>query len=186
MAAEDPLALLDRALQQTGAIIARIQPHQAHLPTPCTAWDVRVLVNHTVHDLDLFASSLNGVERSAPDVDLIGTSWTDAYTAAANALLTAWRQRDMDSTLHLRIGDVPATWAVGQHLANMAVHGWDLARATGQSTDLDPEVGQAALDWARENLKPQFRGEAFGPEVSVPVDAPLYDRLAAFFGRDPT
>jgi len=41
------------------------------------------------------------------------------------------------------------------------------------------------LDWARDNLKPQFRGQAFGPEVPVDPDAPLYDRLAAFFGRDP-
>jgi hypothetical protein len=40
-----------------------------------------------------------------------------------------------------------------------------------------------------QNLKPQFRGDeesgrAFGPKVPVPDDAPLYDRLAAFFGRD--
>ena len=39
------------------------------------------------------------------------------------------------------------------------MHGWDLATATGQPTDLDPEVGQLALDWGRENLKPQFRGD---------------------------
>jgi uncharacterized protein (TIGR03086 family) len=76
-------------------------------------------------------------------------------------------------------------WAIGQHVADLAVHGWDVARSTGQSTELDPAVGQAALDWARENLKPQYRGQAFGPEVSVPEDAPLYDRLAAFFGRAP-
>jgi hypothetical protein len=27
-------------------------------------------------------------------------------------------------------------------------------------------------------------GRAFGPEVPVPDSAPLYDRLAAFFGRE--
>jgi hypothetical protein len=58
------------------------------------------------------------------------------------------------------------------------------------ATDLDPEVGQLALDWGRENLKPEFRGDeasgrSFGPEVAVAADAPLYDRLAGFFGRDP-
>jgi hypothetical protein len=37
-----------------------------------------------------------------------------------------------------------------------------------------------------ENLKPEFRGNAFGPEVSVPDDTLIYDRLAGFFGRDPT
>lgn len=69
-------------------------------------------------------------------------------------------------------------------------NGWDVATATGQPTDLDPEVGQLALDWGRENLKPQFRGDeadghAFGTEIPVAEDAPLYDRLAGFFGRDP-
>jgi uncharacterized protein (TIGR03086 family) len=83
------------------------------------------------------------------------------------------------------LGDVPATWVLGQHLSNMAVHGWDLARATGQSTAGDEEVGQAALDWGRQNLKPEYRGNSFGPEVSVPESAPVYDRLAGFFGRTP-
>jgi hypothetical protein len=37
----------------------------------------------------------------------------------------------------------------------------------------------------KDNLKPEFRGSAFGPEVSVPDDAPIYDRLAGFFGSRP-
>ena len=58
------------------------------------------------------------------------------------------------------------------------------------ATDLDPEVGKLGLDWGRENLKPQFRGDeaaghAFGTEIPVAEDAPLYDRLVGFFGRDP-
>ena len=55
---------------------------------------------------------------------------------------------------------------------------------------LDQDVGRLALEWGRQNLQPRFRGnegsgKVFGPEVSVPQDAPLYDRLAGFFGRDP-
>jgi len=66
-----------------------------------------------------------------------------------------------------------------------------VAKATGQSTELDPEVGETALAWGRENIKPEFRGEegsgkVFGLEVPVSPDAPLYDRLAGFFGRDPS
>jgi hypothetical protein len=85
---------------------------------------------------------------------------------------------------------LPTPWRLGQQITDLAVHGWDVAKATGQSTDLDPEVGRLALDWGRENLKPEFRGDeasgqSFGFEVAVADDAPLYDRLAAFFGRDP-
>ena len=70
--------------------------------------------------------------------------------------------------------------SIGQHVSDIAVHGWDIARATGQTADFDSEVAEVGLEWARENLKPHFRGQAFGPEVSASPDAPPYDRLAAF------
>jgi hypothetical protein len=36
-------------------------------------------------------------------------------------------------------------------------------------------------------LRPEFRGpgKAFGVEVPVPDDAPAYERLAGWFGRNP-
>ena len=78
-------------------------------------------------------------------------------------------------------GVVVSELSIGQHVSDIAVHGWDIARATGQTADFDSEVAEVGLEWARENLKPQFRGQAFGPEVSASPDAPPYDRLADFF-----
>jgi uncharacterized protein (TIGR03086 family) len=182
----DLLELLARSVDQTGSIVARVKPDQAELPTPCSEWNVRALVNHTVYDLHVFTAMVAGGERGSPDVDLIDDDWPGAYRAAADTLLDTWRRVGLDRTIQLPWGEYPASWQAGQHITNMAVHAWDLARATGQSTDLDPEVGQFALEWGRENLKPQFRGQAFGPEVDVPTTAPLYDRLAGVFGRDPS
>jgi hypothetical protein len=48
------IPLLARTLAQTDAIVARVRPEQATLPTPCGAWDVRALVNHVVHDVQQF------------------------------------------------------------------------------------------------------------------------------------
>ena len=44
-----------------------------------------------------------------------------------------------------------------------------------------------ALAWSRQMLRPEFRGpdKSFGSEIAVPADAPSYDRLAGWFGRDP-
>jgi uncharacterized protein (TIGR03086 family) len=185
------LDLLERTLAQTGAIIARVRPDQATLPTPCASWDVRTLVNHLVHDVRQFTKMAQGGRYEPDDADVIGDDWAGAYREAASSLLAAWRRPGaLDRTVRLPFGEVPASWSVGQQVADLAVHGWDVAKATGQPTDLDPEVGQFSLDWGRENLKPQFRGDeasgkSFGPEVAVPEDAPLYDRLAACFGRDP-
>ena len=187
----EPLAQLARALDQTGTVIARVRPEQAQLPTPCRAWDVRALINHVVHDVQMFAATVGGSARPQQDSDVIGDDWAGAYHVASDALLAVWRREGaLDEMVKLPFGTVPATWRVGQQIADLAVHAWDIAKATGQPTELDPELGQLALVWARENLQPQFRGEegsgqAFGLEVPVPEDTPLYDRLAAFFGRNP-
>jgi uncharacterized protein (TIGR03086 family) len=185
MAAAPSLELLERALDQAGTIIARVRPDQASLPTPCTEWDVRALVNHFVFDLHAFTAGVTGGERGSPDADLIDSDWIAAYDAARTSLLGAWRQKGVDGTIKTRIGEFPTTWAVGQHLADVAVHAWDLATATHQSTRLDPEVARVALDWAHGALKPELRGQAFGPEVEVPENAPIYERLVGFFGRNP-
>lgn len=187
----DPIARLARALDQTGAIIARVRPEQAALPTPCRAFDVRALVNHVVQDVRMFTAMVSGDQWDQHDTDAIGDDWAGAYSAAAKALLAAWRRDGaLERTVQLPFGQAPAAWCVDQQISDLVVHGWDIAKATAQSTDLDPDLGQRALEWARQNLQPQLRGEegsgqAFGPEVDVPASAPLHDRLAAFFGRQP-
>jgi uncharacterized protein (TIGR03086 family) len=144
-----------------------------------------------VHDLQQFTVAVQGGEWDPKDVDVIGDDWAGAYRQAASSLLAAWRRPGaLEQTVKLPFGEFPATWRIGQQITDLAVHGWDVAKGTGQPTDLDPEVGQLALDWGRENLKPEFRGDeasgrSFGPEVAVAGDAPLYDRLAGLFGRDP-
>jgi uncharacterized protein (TIGR03086 family) len=190
MAVTGSLELLARALAQTEAIVARVRPEQATLPTPCASWDVRALLDHVVHDLRQFTATVHGGERPT-DAGVVGDDWAGAYREGAAALLEAWRRPGaLERTVRLPSGELPATWRIGQQIADLAVHGWDIAKATGQPTDLDPEVGRFALDWGRENLKPEFRGDeasgrSFGVEVAVADTAPLYDRLAGFFGRDP-
>jgi uncharacterized protein (TIGR03086 family) len=180
-----PLNGLERADQQLRRLISHVRGEDAGLPTPCTEFDLRTLINHLVYDVQTFKTLLTGGERGSPDVDLIGNEWLAAYEAAADALLAAWRARGTDGTLTTRLGEFPATWGVGQHMGALVVHAWDIAVSTGQVAELDPELASVALEWGRENLKPQFRGTAFAPEVAVASDAPVYDRLAGFFGRTP-
>ena len=187
----DPVTLLSAALDQTGAIIVGIRDDQQHLPTPCRSWDVTELIAHLVHDLGAFTERASGgsPDWSAPRDTLEG-DYIDAYRAGATGLVQAWRAAgDLRGTAPMPgMGEVAKRFPVDQQIAEFAVHGWDLAVATGQSTHLDPEVGDAALTWARTALRPQLRGgedegKAFGPEVDLPQDAPLYDRLAGFFGH---
>jgi uncharacterized protein (TIGR03086 family) len=183
---KDPIALVARTLDQMGTVIAGVRPDQAALPTPCAGWDVRTLVNHVVDEVLRFAEATATGVRGDSDGDVLGADWTGAFERAAAALLAAWRSPGaLERTTRFPGGEVPATWTIGQHVTELAVHAWDIAVATGQSTDLDPVVGGAAFAWARANLVPEIRGEHIGHEVRVAEDAPLYDRLAGFGGRTP-
>src|SRR5215207_1587929 len=183
---DNPIVLLSRALEQTGGVIAGVRPEQATLPTPCRSWEVRTLVNHVVDEVQRFTEVTSSGQRGRSDGDVIGEDWVGAYRAAAGSLLAAWRQPGaLDRTHRLPGGEIPASWAVGKQITELVIHAWDIATATGQSTDLDPELGRLALDWGKENLRPEFRGDEatghhIGPEVPVRDDAPLYDRIAAF------
>jgi uncharacterized protein (TIGR03086 family) len=73
------------------------------------------------------------------------------------------------------------------HLIESAIHAWDLAVATGQTDRLDPEIAEAALAQAHENLTAEARASstAFAHAIGVAATAPAYDRLAGFLGRRP-
>ena len=189
----EPLALLSRALDQVGDVLDGVRDDQQDLPTPCRSWTVGQLGDHLVHDLRQFTLTATG---GKPDWSEPAPAVTQdravVFRKGAAELLDAWRQAgDLTGTITLPgMGEVPARFPVDQQTAEFAMHAWDLAKATGQSTDLEPQVGQASLDWVQSALRPEYRakevdGGAFGPEVSVPDDAPLYDRLAAFAGRHP-
>ena len=60
-----------------------------------------------------------------------------------------------------------------------------LERATGQSHGIDEEAAEFAARWMCGALRPEYRGSAFGAEHAVPADAPSWERLIAFSGRDP-
>ncbi|MFJ6137228.1 TIGR03086 family metal-binding protein [Kitasatospora sp. NPDC092286] len=192
-AAEDPIELLARALAQTAGLIDGAGVELATHPTACRSWDVGQLISHLLFDLRQFTVRANGGKPDwSQPFERVEDDWLHAFEAGAEELVEAWRRAgDLGGVVVVPgVGELPARFPVDQQIAEFAVHGWDLARATGQSTDgLDHEVASASLAWAQGALRPEYRGEeekhSFGPEVAVPADAPPYDRLAGFFGRDP-
>lgn len=188
---ETLMASLDRALAGVGQLIAGVEAHQWSAPTPCAGWDVHALVDHLASGNLNFAALVRDEPRPDRGPDQPAGDPVAAYRSAAATMRAAFAEPGVLERIYQSpIGPVPGFVLVHLRISELLVHGWDIAKATGQSTGLDPELGQAALAWARENLPPQLRGEEgsglpFGPEVPVPDSAPLDDRLAAFFGRDP-
>jgi hypothetical protein len=71
---------------------------------------------------------------------------------------------------------------------------WDVRMLVDDTRQFTARATGGSPDWSGPRpaiaLQPAFRGDeqdgkAFGPQVQVPADAPVYDRLAAFFGREP-
>jgi uncharacterized protein (TIGR03086 family) len=180
MSWDDDLARLRRALDQTEAAIARVTPGQHRLPTPCQDWDVTTLVTHVTGGLDRLAIMVRGEQPDwKAQLPPLGDDWAGTFRDKAVVLLDTWQTADPAQRPHIEM-----------QIAEHAVHTWDVARATGQPVEtLDAAVGEHALAWSRGALKPEWRGAggggAFGDEVPVPEDAPVYDQLAGWFGRDP-
>jgi uncharacterized protein (TIGR03086 family) len=81
-------------------------------------------------------------------------------------------------------GKVPGRVALSGYVREVVAHGWDLAVATGQPAELDPELGAFALEVSRRSLPAGGRdGIPLGPVVEAPAGAGVYAQLAAWLGR---
>lgn len=113
--------------------------------------------------------------------------WQAAYQAASARATAAWADdASLDAKVTVPWGTMPGRAALSGYVQEVVTHGWDLASATGQQTELDPELATWVLALARRILPPEPRGVAgipFGPVVPVPDDAGVYARLAGWLGR---
>ncbi|MGD0834276.1 MAG: TIGR03086 family metal-binding protein [Candidatus Dormibacteria bacterium] len=172
-----PDALFDAALDQMQALIDSARPDQMTLPTPCTDWDVRALLNHIVGGPAGFVARVSGKTAgwAAPQGDLLGDDPAAAFRAARQTLEATFLE-------YPEAAGRSRPFIVGES----AIHAWDLAQATGQTARLDPALAEAGLVVLRAALKPEMRSStSFGPEMPVAPDAPPYERLAGFLGRQP-
>lgn len=172
---KESLDALTRALDQAGEVLADVRDEQLTLPTPCGDWDVARLISHLVDNTAKFTQSVNGEspDWTTPPEPVTG-NWTTSFRTAADTLLAAWQQQDSPT-------EPGPDWQTPE----IAVHTWDLVRATGQDRNLDPVVAERSLDFMSKGLTTDNRGGMFAAEIEIPAGAPIYDRLAAFAGRDP-
>jgi uncharacterized protein (TIGR03086 family) len=184
----DLITLHARAVPVAQRVIDNIRPEQLGDPTPCTEWDVRALLNHLIGLNRMAAANATGDEMPAGDDDLVGDDPRTSFAEAARGAHTAFSAPGaLERTFRMPWGEVPGAGLARVAFLDLVIHAWDLAKATGRPTTLDPELCETALAIGRTIMRDEYRrpGGAFGPEVAVPADAPACDRLAAFYGRRP-
>ena len=177
-----------RAVENWQAKVEAVAGDQWGSATPCAEWDVRTLVNHVVGEELWTAPLVTGatIEEVGDrfDGDLLGDEPVGVGRGAAAAAAAAVDERlPKGGLVHLSFGDVPIEEYVYQLTADHLVHGWDLAAATGQDRDLDPDVLAVVAAWFADRESMYREGGAIGPHVDA-GGTPQDDLLAAF-GRNP-
>ncbi len=180
-----------RALEVTNKVVANVKPEQLSAKTPCAAFTVKDLLNHMIGGNHMFVAAAKGEEVKAPDSppDFVGNDPHSAWKESSAAVQQAWSDESLlAKTAKLPFAELPGEVALGIHFMEALVHGWDLAKATGQDTTLPDDLAEQA----RERITPLasgfprgVEGAPFGHEVQCAEGATATERLVSFLGRNP-
>ena len=178
----DPLVAHQRAQDAFAGVLANVSSDHLGSPTPCSDWTIQDLIEHVIggnEHVGLWASS--PVEPPARPDDIVAAHRTAA--AAAQAVFAA--PDGLSTTFNLPFGELPGQLFVGIRTTDVLTHAWDLAAASGRSTNIEPELATEQLAAARAFVGPQFRGpdKPFGDEQQCSPERSPADQLAAFLGR---
>ncbi|MCW2849376.1 MAG: hypothetical protein JWR90_3350 [Marmoricola sp.] len=157
--------------------------------TPCTEFDVRTVANHMLGTVEAMrrvgaSEPLDPQDPWGTNGDNVREQWRDDLSDLLTAYAKAWSQPEawegdaMDGALPKQlVGDMG--------FVEVMLHGWDLAKGSGQDVAYDDAAVERALE-IMEVIGEQGRGQgAFGPERDVPDDAPDFAKVLAKSGRDP-
>jgi uncharacterized protein (TIGR03086 family) len=170
--------------------VDQVDAAQLGLPTPDTDWDVRTLVNHLIlwTSYSLEARAHGG----SVSEDLMGRDFAAepgfaaAYRAQLDRALAAWSEPAVwEGSLDVMGSATPAADVAALNLAEMVLHGWDLAVATGQRYQVSDGAAAAALDAVAANAELFRQYKGFADPVGVPAGSPALDQVLALSGRDP-
>ncbi|MDT0389753.1 TIGR03086 family metal-binding protein [Streptomyces dubilierae] len=161
-------------------------------PTPCPEYAVRNLLGHlaglALAFRDAGRKDLGVTTDTSPDSALpdVGPGWREELPKILAELADAWRDPAAWTGMTRAGGvDLPGEVAGLVAIDELVIHGWDLARATGQAYTPDPAALRVCHDFLAASVDDPGRGEIFGPVVPVGPEAPLLERAVGLSGRDP-
>ena len=187
---------LGPAAQRMTGLIEGVAPEQLGAPTPCPDYTLGDLLDH-VGTLTLAFAAKTDQDTDQADVPPppagdaahLPDDWQTRIPADLGVLADAWWPPGAWEGMTKVAGtDMPNSVAGLVALEELVVHGWDVARATGQPFDCDQASLEGALEmlcmFTEPGVDPPPDGP-YGKVVELPADAPLLDQVIARAGRDP-
>jgi uncharacterized protein (TIGR03086 family) len=190
-----PMVELGPAAKEMAGLIEGVPDDLLDAPTPCLEYTLGDLVDHIRRLTIAFTAAAKkdtaGMTsgRAPGDAKSLGDDWRTRIPRDLSALAEAWREPAAWTGMTMAGGiDLPGELAGIIVLDELVVHGWDVARASGQDFDQDRDSVEAVYGFVKQfsSAGEEAREGMFGPEVAVADDAPLLDRLLGLTGRDPS
>ncbi|HLI73653.1 MAG TPA: TIGR03086 family metal-binding protein [Acidimicrobiales bacterium] len=182
----DPTERIELATQFAGDKVKQVTAADLAKPTPCSEFDVRALLNHMIGGLGMLTTAARGGKALIPEGDQFGEDPGRDYDERRQALVAALREPGV----YDRNWEMPFGSLAGQMMGAIAfmehvTHGWDVAKATGQNTDIPPALVSECVDVVTPMDAMLRMPGVCGPAVAVPDDASPQDKFVAFMGRRP-
>ncbi|MFE0752201.1 TIGR03086 family metal-binding protein [Gordonia sp. NPDC058843] len=183
----DPRPAFRVATAWVTGLLAGTGDDQLDAPTPCDEFDVRTLSAHMVATAQRARALADGADvRAMPTIAEHHDAGT--YSALVEAALESWADdAALSRMVQVPWGEVPGAGALWGYVSETLVHGWDLAVATGQPAETDPETAEATLAVARQFIPAEIRTDPivpFGVVVEPRPAAGPTERLANWTGRE--
>lgn len=178
------------AAAEDARVVAGVRADQLTAATPCPDWDLHTLLNHTIL-WTAFSAERRARAEPLPD-ELMNRDFAAepgfaaTYAAQLNRAVQAWSDPQAWERELKVMGSPTASADVGALLvAEMVLHGWDIARASGQEYSCAGNVVAATAAAVEANAELFRTYQGFAEPVPVPGSAPAFDRVLAASGRDP-
>jgi uncharacterized protein (TIGR03086 family) len=181
--------------REVASVAARVPEDRLGLGTPCEHYTVADLLDHLMGLAQAFTLAAEkvtppgGSRPPEPSGARLDPRWRTVLPERLDRLAGAWRRPEAwNGTTEAGGVTMPAGIAGLVALDELVLHGWDLARATGQDFTCDPATTRTVHDFLRQGAEESGgRGQEglFAAVVAVPPDAPLLDRALGYAGRDP-
>jgi uncharacterized protein (TIGR03086 family) len=178
------------AAAEAARVVGGVRSEQLSAATPCTDWDLRTLLNHTIL-WTAYSAERRARDEAVPDElmnrDFVAErGYAAGYAAQLDKAVAAWSdpaawQRD----LNVMGSPTPSADVAALLIAEMVLHGWDVAKASGQGYSCPDDVAAAVYEAVQANAELFRKYQGFADEVPVPDSAPVLDRALALSGRDP-
>ena len=158
-------------------------------PTPCGDWDLRTLVRHFTGTSSAFvlAGRTGALDTDDPwgsNVVLDEADWAGQLASQVEAAGRAWsRPEAWTGSVERAPLPTPALGELG--LVELMLHGWDVARAGGQSLTVSDALGADLLRCLEPTLDQGRQFGVYGPPVSVVENSSAFVRALGLSGRDP-